>query len=336
MAESSIFDGVVKTENQYTRLLYNLLLRDSVFRASFLLFLTERSETSTVGIDEIKEQTRLRPNRGVADLLIQTKDLAVIVEIKTEAARGLTGKQLLIDGPDDDPESYVSYLASKAKEGFDAQLIFLIPPDWKLRSDVESVIKEFKDEGRTRGVVVKQLTWLGLSRFLTDGPSVVEMSLLREFRNLLSTRFTPVHLLHMELEMLADGHFTLITAVKLYKIVTDVRSLAKKAGLPVTPIESAESYFGFTLKREQSGLLWFGCLPTFPWETETPALCIQGDLVVTESCKKAFREILGHYLTSEGEWITAAVPNGDLTLGAEHIFTKLQKIWQRITETDAN
>jgi hypothetical protein len=307
------------------------LLRDSVFRASFLSFLTERSETPIVGIDEIKEQTYL-PNRGVADLLIQTKDLSVIVEIKTEEARGLTGRQL-IDGPDDDPDSYVSYLASKAKEGFDAQLIFLIPPDWKHRSDVESVIKEFKDKGRTRGVVVKQLTWLGLSRFLTDRPSVVEMPVLREFHNLLSTRFTPVHLLHMELEMLTDGHLTLIMAVKVYKIVADVRSLAKKAGLPVTPIDSAESYFGFVLKHELLGLLWFGCLPTFPWGKETPALCVQGDPVATESCKKAFREILGHYLRPEGEWITAAIPNDDLTLGAEHIFTKLQKIWQLITET---
>lgn len=43
------------------------------------------------------------------------------------------------------------------------------------------------------------------------------------------------------------------------------------------------------------------------------------------SAEKAFREILGHYLTPEGEWITAAIPNDDLTLGAEHIFTKLQK-----------
>ena len=335
MAKSSIFDGVVTTENQYTRLLYNLLLRDSAVRASFVSFLTSSPKPSPVGIDQIGEQAYL-PNGGFADLLIQTKNLSVIVEVKTAEGRDLTGRQL-IDVPDDDPDSYISYLAGKAKQGFAAHLIFLIPSDWKYRIDVEGEIEKFKNKGRTKAVVVKQLTWSDLSRTLTSITPAVEASLFTELINLLNAQFTPAHLTDEELKMLKNGNFTPHMAVKLYKIIEDVHSLAKKAKLPVSETVADEDNFGFIVEdkqNKQNGHLWFGCLPLFPWKGEMPLLCIQGDPKAEESCKKVFVTVFGHSLKPEGEWITAAISNKDLGQGAECVFAKLQKVWQIVARAE--
>jgi hypothetical protein len=232
----------------------------------------------------------------------------------------------LLNGPEDDPDSYISYLTEKVRHKSYGLLVFLTPPDWKYQADVENEIKKFDLKARTKGVVVKQLTWQEFLKCHVDAEENSGFSLWREFQNLLRVRFDPIRLNEEELRSMIDGKMTLLSAVRFNKLISDIRLRAKKAGLPVTELSADTEEFGFYFKSNKEWVMFFGCAPTY-WEHNPPALCCLAFGPIQKAFEAAVQEILGHAVVENGEWVGAGFKNEDLGLGVEHIFQKLEKIW---------
>jgi hypothetical protein len=232
LADESIFQGIVRNENSFTQLLYNLMTRDELFRKDVLsLFAGETRSRSTVRANIYIEKHL--PNGGRADLLIENPDLAIIVEVKTEHLRGRTAKQLL-SGLDDNPKSYLAYLESRRSLGARGLLVFLVPPDWRRKADLEDEIAGYVRQGRDKGVEVQQITW----RDLLDCHKTEQTfngSLWLEFHNLLERRFGAVRFQKSEINSMINGEMTFASVVKLTKLIDDVRKKAKAAGIMILP-----------------------------------------------------------------------------------------------------
>ncbi len=102
MPTESIFHKVVKKEDSYTQLLYNLIKRDGAFRRHFLSFLVGQDLTKLLGEDLTKDATHAYiatqerlSNKGRADIYVKTAKLCLILEVKTEIHRDRTEMQLL-------------------------------------------------------------------------------------------------------------------------------------------------------------------------------------------------------------------------------------------------
>jgi hypothetical protein len=328
LTEVSVFKGIVRSENSYTQLLYNLLMRDEHFRRDVLSLFVGEAQTELFEGANIQIQKCL-PNRGQPDLLIEGPALSLIVEVKTENLCVRTVKQS-VSGPEDDPKSYLAYLKSQEGKGKKSVLVFLVPPDWKYRPDVGEEIAEYTREGREKGVDVKQITWQQLVD--RHGDTVGSVSLSQEFINLIKDRFGPVIFTEGEISSMETGEMSLETLLKINKLIDDVR---KKAGRPATDkLEVAVDEVGFYLRKGRKGVLFFGCwLPV--WKEHGHVLCFGvDDNSMKAAFSKALKEVYKQEVIDYGGYHVGYVPEEDMRAKepetAHVIWENIKKIWSEL------
>jgi hypothetical protein len=330
LTEASIFSRIVRNEDSYTQLLYNLMVRDESLRAVVLAFLLGEINPVSVSKRDIYIQKRL-PNGGKPDLMIEHAGLSAIIELKTENERGRTARQLIVEPEQDDPECYLSYLRQKHAAGDRCALVFLVPPAWRERADVEEQIAELKKEGRAADIIVKQVTWQELLHCHED--TTTGLSLWREFQAFLREHFDMIHFTKEEIETMVNGTMTLVSAVKLNRLIEEVRLKAEAHKMPVTKLCSESEEISFYFKRKvgnkEEWPLFFGCCPLL-WKTDPRPLCCGVKVDLKDRFENAVRDVLKEQTITDGDWVGVGFPDEDLERGAEAIYPKLPAIWTRL------
>lgn len=335
--QESIFQGVARNEISLTRLLHNFLGRDKQFRTDVLSLFTNKPT-----MDAQIEVEKSLPNGGIADLLIDSPALSIIVEVKSEKFRGRTAKQMF-SNEHDDPESYLAYL--KSCPVATRRLIFLVPPDWTHKFDVQAEIEKYTLEGRQKGVEVSLVTWEDVLYSHKPGGTFNGL-LCREFHKLLKKRFDSIRLEEREISSMVDGKMSLLTVLKLTALIEQVRSKAKNAGMDVSALEVREYEFGFYLIKKRSTKkeewsVFFGCSPSDWDEQDRPALGIGVDKAFInqsafkEAARKNFKTARFNGENADPtSWLYVAIPAEDLIAGSDVICSKLRNVWISITSDE--
>ena len=328
MAGESIFHNLVKSENSYTRLLRNLMVRDTAFRTEFLSLFLREEQAKSISAKHVLSQKRLG-DCGQPDLLIETGNLSLIIEVKTENLTGGTPKQLLRPSTCDRPETYLDYLQKKSSEKCHALLVFLVPHAWKYRPKFQDQITVLKATGAKNNVSVQLVSWAAaLRHFETEGTASGD-GFVKEFYDLAVEKFGTTGFVQEEIDSMKDDKMSLKTALKINSLISEVKTKAKKDGSGDWDI--AKDALGFYLEANGKWL-YFGC-----WlECKSKSghgLCF-GVEDPTERVKAAFIKSLrneygqSHFGVYE-KWIMGSVPDGDL-VSSDAVWSKLEKVWNAV------
>jgi hypothetical protein len=335
MPDKSIFHRIVTKEDSYTQLLCNTLKREP----SLLGDLLEKAEIKLrdpIKSEDIRTQVRLN-GCGTADLLIQTDKLSVIFEVKTDQHRPLEETQKL----DVNRQGYKHWLEDKkAKEKYEAGLVYLVPGNWEYRTDNANSIESYKKNSKRLAINACQIYWDDVLQCLqkndsrTRDPIIVE-----EFRLLLMERFGPINFSTEENKRMFTPEFQMETVIKLNAVLEGLRArVAKKESESV----SASYEFGFYLKKGKRDLLFVG-LSKECWDAgHHQPICFgvdNKDLRVKEAFIKAFRieykkdpisiDAMGWTMG----WVTQEDFNRFVTADAiNEIWNNLGHIWESVKQ----
>ena len=199
MPQESIFHKLIKNENSYTQLLCNILRRDGGFRNDF--FNLVGVQTTSLGAVRIQTQKGLA-GHGQADILMQSSSICMIIEVKTEALRSMTDKQLL-----NTPKSYLRWLEQKVAESKEAWLIYLVPATWSLLDEKTDAIGRYERSVEKAGVRIVLLIWEDVINLLAVAKRQTGFSVIEEFYSLLCERFGPIVFDDMETEVMFSENF---------------------------------------------------------------------------------------------------------------------------------
>jgi hypothetical protein len=225
----SIFDGVVKDENNYSRLLCNLLNRSPHFRAVFLDFI---GEPTAIHSDFTACDQRNEEGGGRPDLELTFGDISKrFIEVKANRACPITYHQARAYG----------------NAGW---LTFLVPAGWRFCGckPPESGLK----------------FWNELSTAIWRDAELNQDTLFREFQMLINRKFPSAHLETKEVEALARCDLkALAPLIVIVPRVVDAllehfdgqsvggRKLSVKS-------DCSDDQYGFLVKSESGDLMWVG------------------------------------------------------------------------------
>ncbi|HET7115763.1 MAG TPA: hypothetical protein VFI29_04705 [Hanamia sp.] len=198
----NIFYNVIKTENQFSQLIVNMLNAEEDIKKIIQKFLFPNEENE---LDSV--HTQLRFEEGQPDIIFKLKNgEEVIVEVKTQDST-LTFNQ---------PEGYVPLLSKNNNK----YLFFLIPKYYKHKSEIE---ERFEKIEKKEGVCLKILYWNALINNLKKLD--IKSDLIYELINHLDEKFgydninfKPDEIKYMETNDIPD---------KVLKLNEAVNSLAK-------------------------------------------------------------------------------------------------------------
>jgi len=320
----SIFHKLVTKENSYSQLLCNLMNRGDRFCGMILaLFLKE--EAPFTGKIRVEGQKRLPKRHGQPDLVIETSEWYVIIEVKTERHCARTKRQEL-----GATNGYLSHLRG-IEDGRRVALIFLVPQNWKFKKAVESDAKQ--KHGR-QGVSIAIRTWGELIRILPDEDRT--NSILYHFRLLLEERFGSIKFEEEEVNALFNSEIPIDTVLKLNAVLEGLRQKAGKRTATDMAMDKDES--GFYLRKGKRWLLFVGCWQTFWNEGYHYPICF-GTEDESPKVKKAFRDAFQRTYKAEaiafGKWTMGWVPTEDFNGPddpVEKIWGRLELIWQAVAK----
>ena len=172
MKRSSIFDGVVKSEDSYTNLLRNLMLLNT----PYCVALCDRLRPDGMSMGnavppEVRTQVPLATesgkSHGRADLLIESNSAVLLVEVKTDLYCGLTEYQDfgLDEAGKPKINGYLQYLEFRKNQGDSVGLCLLAPRSWKYRGLIEQQLERLK----RLDIPAQPRTWEEVCRLTVNG-----------------------------------------------------------------------------------------------------------------------------------------------------------------------
>jgi hypothetical protein len=320
-----------------------MMKRDGKFRDAFLMKIGAHLE-KRVEASDIHTQVRLTVH-GQADILIEPDGphrLCMIVEVKTESYRGMTGKQHLLDHP----ASYQRWLEQKMATGSEAWLVFLIPASWNHRREVKQEIEGYKQRYKTKAVRVGEILWEDVWQLLLNNETKNEISLAYEFRLVLEERFGPIGFDEQETMLMFKDDFPMKEFLKLNAVLDGIGEKARKASsikksekkkrLPKhVSLEIEKDAAGFCLPNSN---LWIGYWLPF-WNAGNPfPICFGVEDVTSKLAdrfKKAFYDEYKEEAKPFGGYTMGWVPKDDFedANAIEKIWPKLERIWDAVAKT---
>lgn len=332
MMVESIFHKVITTENSLTQLLCNLMKRDKVFCGEILALFTRENAVKLFGDLHISTQRRLSNQCGQTDLMIESSELCIIVEVKTALHRGCTEAQKLkVDG-----NNYLSYLQDQHNVGKEVALAFLVPHNWKFREEVKEEIACLKKIGTERNVPVTQVFWEDILGRLPKEDIRPGTSLAMEFRLFLAEHFGPINFETEEIKLMFAPEFPLRTILKLNAVLDGIRI---KAGKDASEAYCDKEESGFFLKKGKRNLLFVGYWLAF-WDANyTFPICFGVENNTPEiraAFGDAFREVYGkdpvtfEYQTET--WTMGWIPEEHFSSidAVDEIWARLEPIWNKV------
>jgi hypothetical protein len=242
----TIFESVVRKENDHTNLLRNFMERHHQAAASTLSYLVGRSVSDAeAACFEFRTQRSFfgQGGREVPDLLVEGHDFRCLIEAKIDPGLQLTRAQ---------QDGYKGCFESVGER----HLCFLVPDSWKHPEIVERVRASLQSVG----IAVHLRRWRELVEGLTDTVESLGDAILIEAISFWKWRFEVENMSLNEKEFLNAWSGEQYTAFrKLQKTIDQARDLFDARGGFETELETSytDSY-GFYLKRTRKYLLWIG------------------------------------------------------------------------------
>jgi hypothetical protein len=327
MPQESIFHKLIKNENSYTQLLCNMLRRDGKFRDDFFSLIGV--PISPMNASRIQTQKGLE-GHGQADILIESSNIYIIVEVKTESLRRMTDNQLLST-----PKGYLRWLERKLADSAEGWLIYLVPANWELLEDKKDEILVYQRDVGNTGVHVSVILWEDVISLMPESKQSRGFSVLEEFRSLLCERFGPITFDDKEVELMLSESFPVGMFLKLNALIDAVRlDLNPKSKLDIHKDE-----FGFYLQKSSTCELYFGCWLDF-WENTSCPLCFgiqYASAEVRDAFVRSLRSVYEQDAVFQGDWMMGRIPGQDIgsPLAVKLISSKLKLIWHSMSEADA-
>lgn len=240
--KKSIFDGVVRKEDDHTRLLRNVMERFPEAAASVVSYLVEGS-VSVVEAGSFGFRTRCsvqdRDGREIPDILIDGRDFHCLIEAKVDPARGLTHAQ---------KNGYKGCFGTDGER----HLCFLAPSRWKHSAKVDEVRASLDGWG----IKVHKREWRELIHELERNSKSIGNTILIEVLTFWKGRFEVETMCHSEKEFLNTWSGEKYSAFrKLEKNIRQAEMLFVEDG---EKTKADEEDYGFYIQRDGLDIIWIG------------------------------------------------------------------------------
>lgn len=241
----SIFESVVRKENDHTNLLRNVMERHPQVAASTLSYLVGRSLSDAEAASFLFRTQCSFPGsdgREVPDLIVEGHNFRCLIEAKIDPGLDLTRAQ---------QGGYRGCFESVGEQ----HLCFLVPDRWQHSESVDRV----RTSLQSSGIAVHERRWRGLVEELTDAVKSLGDPILIEVISFWKWRFEIESMSLKEKEILnAWSSDQYIAFRKLHKTIDQAKDLFASRGYETEVETSFTESYGFYLKRGRSYLLWIG------------------------------------------------------------------------------
>jgi hypothetical protein len=248
MANDSIFNRVVRTEDAYTQLLCNLMQRNDEFRERVLGLFLSSDLPSKIGSYHIRTQAVL-PECGRPDVIIEAPGIFAVVEVKVSLKRSLTVNQRPTPCDVNEITGYSGFIR-KHLAG-DRFLVFLVPRGWEYCEEVQDAINQLsRGDPDVKGKVIYWEQILGVASTMANPDPFLD-----DFSRLLQ-RFALMTFSTEEVERMYSKGFPIRDMLKLQNLVQQIGKRAKKKYTVKFSQDSGES--GFYLTNGDNWFFWCG------------------------------------------------------------------------------
>lgn len=241
----TIFESIVRKENDHTNLLRNVMERYPQVAASTLSYLIGRSFSEAVAASFLfRTQCSFSglEGREVPDLRVEGQDFRCLIEAKVDPGLNLTSAQ---------QDGYRGCFESVGEK----HLCFLVPDRWQHSESIDRVRALLQSSG----IVVYERRWRELVETLTDAAKSVGDPVLSEVISFWRWRFESENMSLIEKEILnAWSSEQYVAFRKLHKTIDQAKDLFASRGYETERETSFTESYGFYLKRGRSYLLWIG------------------------------------------------------------------------------
>ena len=241
---SSLFDGVVRTENDHTRLLRNIMERYPKAAAAILHSLLKQniSEDEAASL-EFRAQYSVSGDEGreIPDILIQGDGFRCLIEAKIDPWLDLTEAQ---------KRGYQACLNGN----WEQHLVFLVPTGWKYSESASAVSSSLSAD-----VKVQILHWRELIEIIEPVSESLSDGVLAEAIKFWKRWFGMERLTPEERELLKSWHKEEFSAFrKLEQTVNKAKGLLSAGGFETETETNFRESYGFYVKRAKAYLLYVG------------------------------------------------------------------------------
>jgi hypothetical protein len=203
MSSESIFDRIVRDENDYTEILCHLLRISDDFRRRILRLLVPPKLAYGIRGENVRTQVVLE-GYGKPDVHVVAPDICALVEVKHSRRCAPTDNQDPGGDLNGDLKGYLRYLSGRPE--VNRFLTYLVPRDWiyldQLKWSLDNMGKQLHAVGI--GVLIKH--WDEVLGAIEPGGSEAAI-LVEEFRKLLDDQFGPFRFKREEIDMLFGKDF---------------------------------------------------------------------------------------------------------------------------------
>jgi hypothetical protein len=241
----TIFESVVRKENDHTNLLRNVMERYPQVAASALSYLLGRIVSNADAASFLFRTQSLflgLSGREIPDLLVEGNDFRCLIEAKIDPGLDLT------------PAQQGGYRACFESVG-EQHLCFLVPDKWQHPESVDRVRVSLQNSG----ITVHERRWRELVEKLTVTVESLGDPILIEIVSFWKWRFEIEDMSLKEKEFLnawSSDHY--VAFRKLHKTIDQAKDLFASRGYETELETSFTDSYGFYLKRGRSYLLWIG------------------------------------------------------------------------------
>ncbi|MBX6422663.1 hypothetical protein [Thermosulfurimonas sp. F29] len=253
----NILKFLLSNEDSVSSFLKGLMFFKPIRESLIRLFVGKDLGTQDVKFEDIYFQFVLNENQSRPDLAIINEKLKMLIEVKISPYRRLTENQ---------PESYLEWLANQQGENLSLHFVAIIPPDYDYKSDLERRLCEFKDKKKSKEIHIKIINWLEIKKELQDNNLHLLSPYIADFCNLLSEWYenSVINFSLEEVNVLYSRE-TFCALSKLFNIIEKtVQQLETKEKIDEVSIHKAfrnkwwEDEYGVYFSFKNNVLLWFG------------------------------------------------------------------------------
>lgn len=288
----NIFNNLVTNEDSTTQLLCNLFMI-KVFRDKFLSHLNVDMEfIDEVGYENFNTQVTYKNSRP--DIVLESKNILLVFEVKTQNNRGLTDSQL---------SGYKEVFDSYRDENFRYKaLIFITPKNYAHEQEIDNI----KSKLINRYNVITT-NWESIIELIEENELQNISNYLNDFSELLKSWYIPqpITFKTMEIQSILSEK-TPSALLKLLNVVEVINSLSHSYNPKIRRSSDWSEYGIYFRNNEDKDILFFGVWLE-AWIKQKKPLCIAVDK--TSYSKKVVSEFSkftnGKYIEVQG-WLCAS------------------------------
>jgi hypothetical protein len=264
----SLFHKLVIKEDDYTQLLYNLMVRFDDFRLEVMsLFFEDKAVVAQIAADHLKTQMSHKGS-GRPDLVIDSPSAYALLEVKLNERRGLTAYQTPVFIEEEEVTNYFTRVRDASAPN--RAILFLVPEQWKFGAETKRAFSKLKLRTSVKMCIVSWHNVLDIANKLKDGRPGVE-----EFVLLLTEKLGPLNFTKQETDMLFKNDLPISEFLKLCFLVDQIKK--RCAGTKIFPkiydpkmSRDGDEYAFECYDSTEKSLLWFGIWSSYLKDTGKP------------------------------------------------------------------